>query len=58
VKVLFPDIDQDLLGKADVMLSIEGDKLVPHVPAEMTKDLPAKESPTRESPTKESPAKE
>ncbi|KAK2428825.1 hypothetical protein QL285_027313 [Trifolium repens] len=56
VKVLFPDIDQDLLGKADVMLTIEGDKLVPHAPAEMAKDSPAKESPTKELPAKESPA--
>jgi hypothetical protein len=34
VKVLFPDIDQDLLGKADTMLKIEGDKLVPYAPVE------------------------
>jgi hypothetical protein len=43
VKVLFPDIDHGLLGKADVMLTIEGDKLVPHTPAETAKESPAKE---------------
>jgi chromosome segregation ATPase len=45
VKVLFPDIDQDRLGKADVMLKIEGDKLVPHAPVEtaVVGDSPAKE---------------
>jgi hypothetical protein len=48
VKVLFPDVDQDLLGKADVMSTIEGDKLVPHAPAEAVPDSPAKESPTEE----------
>jgi hypothetical protein len=42
VKVLFPGIDQDVLGKADAMLTIEGDKLVPHAPAEMVHDSPAK----------------
>jgi hypothetical protein len=30
VKVLFPDIDQTLLGKVDAMLRIDGDKLVPY----------------------------
>jgi hypothetical protein len=34
VKVLFPDIDQDLLGKAYAMSRIEGDKLVPYAPVE------------------------
>jgi archaellum component FlaC len=58
VKVLFPDIDQDLLGKADAMSTIEGDKLVPHAPAEMVQDSPAKESPAKEPPAQESPAKE
>jgi chromosome segregation ATPase len=58
VKVLFPDIDQDLLGKADAMSTIEGDKLVPHAPAEMVQDSPAKESPAKEPPARESPAKE
>jgi hypothetical protein len=45
VKVLFPDIDWDLLGKADVMLKIDGDKLIPHAPVETTvvEDSPAKE---------------
>jgi chromosome segregation ATPase len=45
VKVLFPDIDRDLLGKADAMLKIEGDKLVPYAPVETTnvEELPAKE---------------
>jgi excinuclease UvrABC nuclease subunit len=58
VKVLFPDIDQDLLGKVDAMLTIEGDKLVPHASTEMAKDSPAKESPAKESPAKGSSAKE
>jgi hypothetical protein len=35
LQVLFPGIDQDLLGKADAMLKIEGDKLVPYAPVEM-----------------------
>jgi hypothetical protein len=34
VKVLFPDIDRDLLGKADAMLKIDGDKLVSYAPIE------------------------
>jgi DNA repair exonuclease SbcCD ATPase subunit len=44
VKVLFPDIDRDLLGKADAMLKIEGDKLVPYAPVETTnvEESPAK----------------
>jgi hypothetical protein len=58
VNVLFPDIDQDLLGKADAMLTIEGDKLLPHAPAEMAQNSPAKESPTKEPPAKDLPAKE
>jgi hypothetical protein len=45
IKVLFPDIDRNLMGKADVMLKIEGDKLAPHAPVETTvvEDSPAKE---------------
>jgi hypothetical protein len=43
VKVLFPDIDRDLLGKADAMLKIDGDKLVSYAPIETTKEPPAKE---------------
>jgi hypothetical protein len=58
VKVLFPDIDKDLLGKADAMLTIEGDKLVPHAPAEIVQDSSDNELPTKESPAEESPAKE
>ncbi|KAK2435432.1 hypothetical protein QL285_020489 [Trifolium repens] len=58
VKVLFPGIDQDVLGKADAMLTIEGDKLVPHAPAEMVQDSSAKELSTKEPPAQESPAKE
>jgi hypothetical protein len=58
VKVLFPGIDQDVLGKADAMLTIERDKLVPHAPAEMVQDSPAKELSTKEPPAQESPAKE
>jgi hypothetical protein len=45
VKVLFPDIDRDLLGKADAMLKIEGDKLVPYAPVEtnIVEEPPANE---------------
>jgi hypothetical protein len=45
VKVLFPDIDRDLLGKDDAMLKIEGDKLVPYALVETTnvEEPPAKE---------------
>jgi hypothetical protein len=43
VKVLFPDIDRDLLGKADAMLKIDGDKLVSYAPIETTEEPPAKE---------------
>ncbi|MCI83634.1 hypothetical protein A2U01_0104910, partial [Trifolium medium] len=32
VRVLFPDIDEGRLRKADAMKSIEGDKLVNYVP--------------------------
>ncbi|KAK2401827.1 hypothetical protein QL285_051389 [Trifolium repens] len=58
VKVLFPGIDQDVLGKADAMLVIEGDKLVPNAPAEMAQDLPPRDSSTKEPPAQESPAQE
>jgi hypothetical protein len=40
------------------MLTIEGDKLVPHAPAEIVQDSPDNELPTKESPAEESPAKE
>jgi chromosome segregation ATPase len=45
VKVLFPDIDRDLLGKADAMLKIDSDKLVSYAPIETitVEDPPAKE---------------
>jgi hypothetical protein len=43
VKVLFPDIDRDLLGKADAMLKIDGDKLVSYAPIETTEEPPTKE---------------
>jgi chromosome segregation ATPase len=43
VKVLFPDIDRDRLGKADAMLKIDGDKLVSYAPIETTEEPPAKE---------------
>jgi archaellum component FlaC len=58
VKALFPGIDEDVLGKADAMSIIEGDKLVPHAPVEMVQDSPANESPTKEPPAQESPAQE
>jgi hypothetical protein len=43
VKVLFPAIDRDRLGKADAMLKIDGDKLVSYAPIETTEEPPAKE---------------
>jgi chromosome segregation ATPase len=43
VKVLFPNIDRDRLGKADAMLKIDGDKLVSYAPIETTEEPPAKE---------------
>jgi hypothetical protein len=58
VKVLFPGIDQDVLSKADAMMIIEGDKLVPHAPTEIVPDSPTKESPTGEPPAHSSTAKE
>jgi hypothetical protein len=58
VKILFPDLDPDILGKADAMSTIEGGKLVPHAPAVTVPDSPAKESPTEEPPAQSSPAKE
>jgi hypothetical protein len=58
VKVISPDIDQDVLSKADAMMVIEGDKLVPHAPAEMVQDSPPKDSPTKEPSTQDSPAQE
>jgi flagellar biosynthesis GTPase FlhF len=58
VKVLFPDLDPDVLGRADAMSTIEGDKLVPHAPAETVPNSPAKESPTEEPSAQGSPAKE
>jgi dimeric dUTPase (all-alpha-NTP-PPase superfamily) len=58
VKVLFPDIDQDVLSKADAMMIIDGDKLVPHAPAEMVQDSPPKDSPTKEPLAQDSPAQE
>jgi hypothetical protein len=57
VKILFPDLDQDVLGKAAAMSTIEGDKLIPHAPAEIVPDSPTKESPTEEPPAHSSPAK-
>jgi hypothetical protein len=58
VKVLFPGIDQDVLSKADAMMIIDGDKLVPHAPAEMVQGSPPKDSPTKGPPAQASPAKE
>jgi hypothetical protein len=58
VKVLFPDIDKDLLGKADAILIIEGDKLVSPAPAEIVRDLPDNETSTKESPAEALPADE
>jgi hypothetical protein len=58
VKVLFHGIDQDVLSKADAMMIIDGDKLVPHTPAEMVQGSPPKYSPTKEPSAQASPAKE
>jgi hypothetical protein len=58
VKVLFPDIDKDLLGKADAMLVIDGGKLVSPAPAEIVQDSPDNETSTKESPDEASPAEE
>ncbi|KAK2391053.1 hypothetical protein QL285_064547 [Trifolium repens] len=58
VKVLFPDIDKDFLGKADAMLIIEGDKMVSPAPAEIVQDSPDNETSTKESPDEASPAEE
>jgi seryl-tRNA synthetase len=58
VKVLLPGIDQDVLSKADAMLVIEGDKMVPHAHAETVPDSPTKDSPPKETRVQGSPAKE
>jgi hypothetical protein len=58
VKILFPDLDPAILGKADDMSTIEGDKLIPHVPAETFQDSPPEKSHTEEPPTQSSPVKE
>jgi hypothetical protein len=58
VKILFPGIDQAVLGEADAMSIIEGDKLVPHAPAETVPDSPPKDSPTKEPSSQDSPAQE
>ncbi|KAK2444655.1 hypothetical protein QL285_015664 [Trifolium repens] len=58
VKILFPDLDQDVLGKADAMSTIEGNKLVHYAPAEIAPDSPSKESPTEQPPAQSSPVKE
>ncbi|KAK2380432.1 hypothetical protein QL285_068131 [Trifolium repens] len=58
VKVLFPDIDKDILGKADAMLVIDDGKLVSPAPAETVQDSPDDEKSTKESPVEASPAEE
>jgi hypothetical protein len=58
VKVLFPDIDKDILGKADAMLVIDDGKLVSPPPAETVQDSPDDEKSTKESPVEASPAEE
>jgi flagellar biosynthesis GTPase FlhF len=58
VKILFPGIDPDVLSKANAMMIIEGDKLVPHAPAGMVQDSPPKDSPTKEPSAQDSPAQE
>jgi hypothetical protein len=60
VKILFPDLDPAILGKADAMSTIEGGKLIPHAPAETVPDSPAKESSEsmKEPPAQSSPAEE
>jgi hypothetical protein len=58
MKVLFSDIDKDLLGKADAMLVIDGGKLVSPAPAEIVQDSPDNETSTKKSPDEASPAEE
>jgi seryl-tRNA synthetase len=58
VKVLFPDIDQDTLGKADAMLVIEGGKLVPQAPVDIVQDSPDEELPANNTLGHEPPAGE
>ncbi|WJX77403.1 hypothetical protein P8452_60718 [Trifolium repens] len=53
VKVLFPEIDRDQLEKADAMLVVEGDKLVPSVPAQIAQDTPDADASPKESPDEE-----
>jgi flagellar biosynthesis GTPase FlhF len=55
VKVLFPDIDRDHLEKADAMLVVEGDKLVPSAPEHVVQDTPDVEVSPKASPDEESP---
>ena len=55
VKVLFPDIDKDILGKADAVLVIDDGKLVSPAPAETVQDSPDDEKSTKESPVEASP---
>ncbi|KAK2388732.1 hypothetical protein QL285_062380 [Trifolium repens] len=58
VKVLFPEIDRDQLGKADAMLVVEGDKLVSSAAEHIVQDTPDVEASPKTSPDEESPAAE
>jgi hypothetical protein len=58
VKVLFPDIDKDLLGKADAMLAVEDGKLVSPASAEVVQETPDHDSTTKDSPAEDFPATE
>ncbi|KAK2367440.1 hypothetical protein QL285_080727 [Trifolium repens] len=58
VKVLFPEIDRDQLGKADAMLMVEGDKLVSSAAGQIVQDTPNVEASPKASPDEESSAAE
>ncbi|KAK2389811.1 hypothetical protein QL285_063376 [Trifolium repens] len=58
VKVLFPEIDRDQLGKADAMLMVEGDELVSSAAGQIVQDTPNVEASPKASPDEESSAAE
>jgi hypothetical protein len=58
VKVLFPEIDRDRLGKADAMLMVEGDNLVSSADGQIVQDTPNAEASPKASPDEGSPVAE
>ncbi|KAK2363674.1 hypothetical protein QL285_088629 [Trifolium repens] len=58
VKILFPEIDRDQLGKADAMLVVEGDKLVSPADGQIVQDTPNAEVSPKALLDEESPAAE